>query len=281
MNGLIVVNKPSGMTSRDVVNVLSKKFGIKKVGHNGTLDPLASGVLVVCFGRYTKLNDLLSSEDKSYVAGVKLGFETDTLDTEGAVLFTDDYDVSYDSIKNTLKFFEGEYLQEVPKYSAIKVNGKKLYEYAREGIDVSLPKRMVKVEGMKLLSFDNDNFVFSCNVSKGTYIRSLIRDICHKMGTLGTMCDLVRTKQGVFNLDMSCDLEDILNDDYNFLYIKDILDIEKVIVSEEDKHKIINGAKMDYNYEEVLFLDSDLNELAIYKKCDGELRMYVLLYDGD
>ena len=143
MNGILVVNKPAGYTSRDVVNLLNKTFETKKIGHTGTLDPLATGVLVVCLGKYTKLVDKITCYDKEYIATCILGIETDTLDNTGKILNTMQTHITKNQIETTLNKFIGSYEQEVPKYSAIKINGKKLYEYARENIEVKLPKRNV------------------------------------------------------------------------------------------------------------------------------------------
>ena len=138
MNGVIIVDKPSGVTSRDVVNVICKKFNTKKVGHTGTLDPIATGVLAICIGKATKLVEVLTSNDKEYIATVKLGILTDTLDTDGKVLKKQETFVDKNELLNILNSFVGTYNQSVPIYSAVKINGKKLYEYAREGIELSL-----------------------------------------------------------------------------------------------------------------------------------------------
>ena len=135
MNGILIVNKETGYTSRDVVNIVSKVLGTKKVGHTGTLDPMASGVLVLCVGNALKLCEMLTNHDKEYIAGITLGIETDTLDMEGTVLSTKIVDIDKNKIIDAVNSFKGSYMQEVPKYSAVKVNGKKLYEYARNGID--------------------------------------------------------------------------------------------------------------------------------------------------
>jgi len=181
MNGVLVINKESSYTSRDVINVLNKKLGTKKMGHTGTLDPIATGVLVVCIGKYTKLVDKITSYDKEYIATIQLGIRTDTLDTTGKVLEESPIlDVDNQVLIHTLESFLGVSLQEVPKYAAVKVNGKKLYEYARNNEEIDLPKRKIEVKEIELLSMVNDEATFRVVVSKGTYIRSLIRDICEK-----------------------------------------------------------------------------------------------------
>ena len=277
-NGILVINKDKGYTSRDVVNIISKEIGTKKVGHNGTLDPLATGVLVICLNRYTKLNELLASNEKEYIAEVTLGIKTDTLDIEGKVLEEKETVVNKEDLEKTLKKYETTYEQEVPIYSAVKVNGKKLYEYARSGEKVILPKKKVTIKKIELLKFKDNKFTFKCLVSKGTYIRSLIRDILNDLGVIGTMSNLTRTKQGVFDIENSYSLEDVRNGNYKLLFVKDVLDIDKITVSDELKFKILNGNKVKGNYSnKVLFLDEDGGELAIYKKDNDDYKVEVML----
>ena len=201
MDQLLVVNKPEGFTSRDVINKLSKILNTKKIGHTGTLDPIATGVLVCLTGKYTKLVDLLTALDKEYVAEIKLGIKTDTGDITGNVIDTSNKVILKNDILDVIKKFPKKYLQTVPKYSAVKIDGKKLYEYARENIDIELPKREVCIYNLELISFNEDIIKIKTKVSKGTYIRSLIEDICDMLGTVGCMKSLVRTYQGVFGID--------------------------------------------------------------------------------
>ena len=278
MNGIIIVNKPKGLTSRDVVNEISKILNTKKVGHNGTLDPLAKGVLVICVGKYTKLNELLSSKEKEYIAEITLGIKTDTLDIEGKVLEKKEEILDIKKLKDTLNSFQKTYMQIVPIYSAVKVKGKKLYEYAREGKKVELPKKEVTIKTIELLDYDKNKFTIKTLVSKGTYIRSLIKDILDEMHIIGTMSNLTRTKQGKFNIEGSYTIEDIKNNNYKLLKIKDVLDIPIIIADDNLKHKIINGVKLKENYpEKVLFIDKEGNELAIYKKEKDEMKVDVML----
>lgn len=277
-NGILIINKDKDYTSRDVVNVISKEFGTKKAGHNGTLDPLATGVLVICLNRYTKLNKLLASNEKEYIAEVTLGIKTDTLDIEGTVLEKKETYINKNDLEKALQKFVGDYEQEVPIYSAIKVNGKKLYEYARSGEEVILPKKKVTIKKIELLDFEGDKFTFKCLVSKGTYIRSLIRDILDDLGVIGTMSDLTRTKQGIFDIKDAYSLEEVRKGNYKLLNIKDVLDIDKVTVSNDLKFKILNGNKIKGNYSDmVLFLDEDGRELAIYKKDNDDYKVEVML----
>ena len=173
MNGILVINKPKGYTSRDIVNIISKKLGTKKVGHTGTLDPMAEGVLVLPVGRALKISELLTSNKKEYKARVILGYETDTLDITGKETKRNNPIVSEEDIKRALQEMIGRQLQEVPIYSAVKINGKKLYEYARNNIPVTLPKKEIEVYELSLIDNvkklkDTIEFTIYCRVSKGT-----------------------------------------------------------------------------------------------------------------
>ena len=287
MNGLLVVNKEKDCTSRDVVNSVSKILGTKKVGHTGTLDPIATGVLVICIGKCTKLVDMITSDCKEYIAGVKLGILTDTLDITGNVLKSERVNFSRDEIISVINSMVGSYLQEVPIYSAVKVNGKKLYEYARSGIEVELPKRVVNIKSIELIgdiSYDDCiNFSIKCLVSKGTYIRSLVRDIASKLGTIGVMSSLERTKQGRFSISDAYSLSDIKNGNYKLIDIGTYFDdLYKVVVDENLKKDILNGKILDniYNCDKILFVDKDNGVLAIYsiyEKDNSKIKPYKML----
>ncbi len=277
MNGILVINKPYGFTSRDVVNIISKKFNTKKVGHTGTLDPIATGVLVVPIGKSLKVAELLTSERKEYIAKVILGYETDMLDVTGTEIKRNKPNCTKKQIKTVLKTFIGKNSQEVPMYSAVKVDGKKLYEYARQGIKVKPPTKEIEVFTLDLIDEpvyleDTIEFTIKCEVSKGTYIRSLIRDIAYKLGTYGTMKELTRTKQGIFTIDNAYTLEDIKNDNYKLLSIKDALPNIKVTKVEDDLlTKIKNGQVLDSFFKEdiSLIVDKNNKEIAIYKKIEN------------
>lgn len=285
MNGVIIVNKEKGYTSRDVVNIISKKLKTKKVGHTGTLDPLAEGVLVICIGDATKLVDVLTNLDKEYVAEVVLGVQTDTLDITGEILKVENVLKSDEEIKVALNKYSGTYEQEVPKYSAVKINGKKLYEYARENVDVVLPKRQVKVNMIELIKTQiidsKTNFKFKTSVSKGTYIRSLIRDVAYELKTTGTMTSLVRTKQGQFDINDSYTLDQINNDEYKLLSIKEVLkDIKQTKIEGETLFKVLNGNIIDNFYKEdkILFLNDDEEVIALYEKDGNSLKVSKMFY---
>ena len=274
MNGVLAIYKEKGYTSRDVVNILSKELGTNKIGHTGTLDPMATGVLVVCVGQALKLVELLTDHDKEYIAKIRLGVETDTLDITGVVLKEDNVrQIPKEEIAEVLKKFVGKIKQEVPKYSAIKVNGKKLYEYARNGIEVELPVREVEIYDLKLISdVKNNEFYIKCHVSKGTYIRSLVRDIGYALGTCATMVELERVKLGNFELENTYTLEDIQSGMYQMTMIDDVLEIPKVTVDKELEKKIKNGQvlKKFFDSEMAMIMNQDNQLIAIYQEKDKD-----------
>lgn len=274
MNGVLVVNKEKDYTSRDIVNIISKTLKTKKVGHTGTLDPLATGVLVVTVGEATKISELLTSSFKEYIADIELGIETDTLDITGNILKEETVFKTKEEIENILSSMIGSYDQEVPIYSAVKINGKKLYEYAREKEEVELPKRKVEVKEIELLNYrqkeDKVFFKMRCLVSKGTYIRSLIRDIATKLNTIGVMTDLIRTKQGKFNIEDAYTLEQIKQEKFHLIKIEDALDIDIVEVDDYLKKKIQNGSILENRYPKDTVLFKQNTALAIYKKYEKD-----------
>lgn len=215
MNGVIIVNKPSGITSQDVVTEIRKYLKIKSVGHAGTLDPLASGVLPILISKGTRISKYLIDHDKEYIATLRLGKQTDTGDITGEVIEESNVPKSAmdeENVKDVLASFIGEQSQIPPMYSAIKVGGKKLYEYARIGEKVEVKPRQIKIYDIELLNMNRDTMeiVFRVSCSKGTYIRTLCEDIAKELSTVGTMTALVRTKAGDFTLDKSIELEKLL-----------------------------------------------------------------------
>lgn len=278
LNAILLINKEPGFTSRDVVNILNGKFKTKKMGHTGTLDPIASGVLVVCIGKYTKLVSMLTAYEKTYIAEIKLGIKTDTGDITGKILETKSFKITKENLINVLKSFIGKQIQTVPKYSAVKVNGKKLYEYARNNEFVELPKREIEVKRIKLLEFSNDVVKFETTVSKGTYIRSLIEDICYKLNTVGTMKSLIRTKQGNFDIKDSYTLKDINEDNFNFINIETNLGYKVISIDSEMLKKVSNGCKIKFNSdEERIILKSENEIIAIYEKDNEFYKPLVML----
>ena len=279
MNGILLINKPKDYTSRDVVNILNKKLKTKKIGHTGTLDPMATGVLVICIGKYTKLVDKITSYDKEYIATIKLGVFTDTLDITGNVLEENDNKIIDTQIViDTLNSFLGRSIQEVPKYAAVKINGKKLYEYAREGIEVELPKREIEISDIELLDNKPGEIKFRAVVSKGTYIRSLIRDICNKLGVLGTMSELTRTRQGNFTIDNTYRLQDVENENYKLLTIDDIFNYPHYKLNNEEYFKVCNGVPLKLNKDDAfLMMEYENKTIAIYKWDNNVYKVYFML----
>lgn len=273
MDGILLINKEKGLTSRDVVNKLMKNLNTKKIGHAGTLDPLATGLLVIGVGKGTKILDLLTLDTKEYIAVVKMGIQTDTMDITGKVLkTTNNIKLSKEKLNSVLKSYQKSYEQTVPKYSAVKINGKKLYQYARNNEKIELPKRLVKIFNIELLDYDckNNEFTFKTLVSKGTYIRSLIDDIGNSLNINCTMKELVRVKSGKFNLQDSFNI----NENFKFIKIEDALDFPKIIIENNillKKVKNGNQIKLDKFDEYLTLLDINNQVLAIYKKDENNL----------
>lgn len=278
MNGILLINKEENCTSRDVVNKVGKILGTKKVGHTGTLDPIATGVLVLCIGSATKLNEILTSTYKEYEAEITLGLLTDTLDITGNVLKEEKVNVNKEQILKALDKMIGKYTQEVPIYSAVKVNGRKLYEYARAGERVELPKREVDIKELELVGdikyIDNKTiFNIRCLVSKGTYIRALVNDIATNLNTIGVMSKLKRTKQGRFKLEDCYTLDDIENGNYKLISIDEVLSqYPRVMIGGFKKKLVSNGAIIDNGWDEneVLFVDENKSLIALYKKYEKD-----------
>ena len=278
MNGVVLVNKYKGVTSRDVVNELTHVFNTKKIGHTGTLDPIASGVLVCTIGKYTKLNDVLTSKYKEYIATMELGYLTDTLDNTGAILSTSDDIPNEDRIREVIYSYKKKYMQEVPIYSSVKVNGRKLYEYARNNEPVELPIKEVDIKEIEILSINDREIVFKTLVSKGTYIRSLIRDIGEELGCHASMTDLIRTKQGKFNIEDTYTIDEIKEGNYKVLDIEDVLDIDVVDTSDSLYKLVSNGVKIEYKSDKDFILFKYKNDnIAIYQKNGDKYAMFISL----
>ena len=286
MNGIIVIDKPKDYTSRDIVNIVSKKLNTKKVGHTGTLDPLATGVLVLPIGRALKVSELLTSNTKEYIAEVILGYETDMLDITGTEIKRNIPNVTKEELLKVLKSYIGKYNQEAPLYSAVKVGGRKLYEYARSGTPVIPPSKEVEVYSLELISDLKHikgavEFTIKCEVSKGTYIRSLIRDIAYSLNTYGTMKNLIRTRQGIFTLKDAYTLKDIEENNYKLLSIKECLpNIKTTVIEEPLLTKVKNGMVLDKFFKEniSLLLDKEGKEIAIYiASGDNKVKPYKMI----
>ena len=271
-DGILIVNKEKGMTSRDVVNIISGIFHTKKVGHCGTLDPMATGVLIICIGKYTKLVEILTGYEKIYEFEACLGIETDTLDIEGKVLEEENCILDNKKIDEAIEKFPKSYMQKVPIYSAVRIDGKKLYEYARNGEEVVIPERNVHIYNLKRTSDvkiidDHTFFKGEIKVSKGTFIRSFVRDFAYSLNAIGMMNGLTRIKQGNFSIENSYTIDDIKQGNYKFIDIKEALNSYPIYKLNEKEASIIkNGALIDKKYkEEKVVFEFDDQILAIYQ----------------
>ena len=257
MEGIIVVNKPKGITSFDVIRKLKKILKTKKIGHTGTLDPLATGVMLMCVGKATKLASDLEAKDKVYIADFDIGYATDTYDIEGKKIAENIIEVSKENLEQSIKKFIGNIKQVPPMYSAIKIDGNKLYHLARKGIEVERPERDVTIEYINLLDFKDNKAKIETKVSKGCYIRSLIFDIGQDLGTYATMTALQRKQVGDYSLEDSYSLEQIeemvLNNDFKFLKtIEEIFSYDKYSLQTEKEltlYKNGNTVKIKENLE--------------------------------
>lgn len=285
MDAIYVIDKPKGLTSRDVVNQMGKILGTKHLGHTGTLDPLATGVLVIAVGRATKIIDLLTSTEKEYLAEVKMGLLTDTLDITGNVLEEVEVpSVSFMELEKTLQSFVGKYEQEVPLYSAVRVQGKRLYEYARENQKVALPKREVEISKITLLNLQQDTFSFVVRVSKGTYIRSLIRDIGVKLQIPMSMQNLRRLHQGMFSIDKAIPLAQFTKQTPGYSCSEVLQRIyPRETISQELVKKVQNGAKITLPRAEryLLLYDEQDHLLALYQKEAEHYRAFKIFYQRE
>lgn len=271
MDGIIVVDKSKEVTSNDVVNKVKRMLNVK-VGHTGTLDPNATGVLPLLLGKGTKFSKYLINHDKKYIATLKLGVKTTTADVEGEIIEREDVDDNiFDEkyISEVLKCFVGNLIQTPPIYSAIKVKGKKLYEYARNNIEIEIPKRNIEIYSINLIEFNKEDktIIFEVECSKGTYIRSLCEDIAEKLGTIGYMKELRRTKVGEFCLAEAVTIEELENNKANEIWLKNkIISLEDLLknngcinLKKKEIQKFFNGVKL---------------------KCSNENGIYKIFYDG-
>ena len=252
-NGILNIDKPQGITSHDVVDAIRKILPDQKVGHTGTLDPLATGVLPICIGEATKLSDNLTSEIKKYSVKMLLGVETDTYDITGRIVFASVFNKDEIYIKERIKRFIGKQQQMPPKYSAIKVEGKKLYQYARENKDVEIKPRDIEIYNIDNIKIDLESkeVAFDVECSKGTYVRSLVNDIGKKIGCGATMTELRRIRTGNFKIEDSIPLYDFLKLDYidmlnKVITIEDYyIENKKITLSDDELGRFLNGVKFE------------------------------------
>ena len=267
ISGSLLINKEKGITSRQEVNKISRLLGEKKAGHIGTLDPFADGLLIVLLGKATKISPFLEGMDKTYLATLKLGEATDSGDLTGNIVSKQEIpELHKDKIESVFKSFLGEQKQLPPMYSALKVNGKELYKYAREGKEIERKERTIEIYELKLLSFTKDEIVFISKVSKGTYIRTLGEDIAKALGTVGHLTSLTRLAIGPFSIEKSLKSENVTKKD--LISTKEMLTfMSKFEVDGELAKKALNGMhfRLPINDEMVLLFDKD-DVIAIYKK---------------
>lgn len=266
MNGIIILDKEKDLTSRDEVNNLVRILETRKIGHAGTLDPLATGVLVCMVGNATKLSNILINDDKTYIAEFKLGILTDTLDITGKIIKEKSYTYNKEEITNVINSFKGKYMQEVPKYSAVKIKGKPLYKYARDDKEVELPKREVHIKEIKIININEELITVEFHVSKGTYIRSLINDIAIKLGTYGTLTNLKRTHQGMFSITDASTINEVLHNEHKIFTIKDALtNVQIKELDEETYKRVKNGAILNIKTDKDILFTYNNKEIALYK----------------
>ncbi|MGN0107124.1 MAG: tRNA pseudouridine(55) synthase TruB [Hominilimicola sp.] len=283
MNGIIIIDKPIGRTSHDMVYVMRKMTGIKKVGHTGTLDPMATGVLPVCIGNATKVADMLTLSDKRYVAELVLGMTTDTQDADGEVLTECEVNCTEEEIRAAVMSFVGEIEQIPPMYSAIKQNGKKLYELARKGIEVERKSRKVTINSIDILKIDGERVSIDVSCSKGTYIRTLCEDIGAKLHVGAYMNTLRRIKTGPFSVEESHTIKEIENLKENGKLEDIIIPVDRmfeeypqITLNPKQVKSVTNGMAMTYKGIEgqpYRVYDENGIFLCISKITDGRLKL--------
>lgn len=274
MQGILGIYKPQNYTSHDVVAIVRRQSGIKKVGHNGTLDPMATGVLVICVGRATRIIEYLEDDCKEYIAAMKLGYRSDTLDIWGNILEESDPcevdKITYEDIKRVTKDFKGRITQIPPKYSALKVNGKKLYEYAREGKSVVIKPREVNIREFEILDFEHGELTFRVLCSKGTYIRTICDDIGQRLGVGGVMTALERTKNGIFKVEETVSIENIkaMDKDEIKSLLKPVdypLNMPSLDLSYNEAKDLINGKKVIFSNSDIFSEPKQVRYKIYYK----------------
>lgn len=251
LNGILIIDKKKGISSHDVVYKIRKKLSIKKVGHAGTLDLEASGLLTICIGKATKISDYLMNSRKEYIADLIFGVETDTEDISGNILFRDNKLINFLEFYEAINRFIGTVTMIPPMYSALKINGKKLYEIAREGKVIDRKPRDVNIYNIDILYYEFPRAKIKISCSKGTYIRTLIKDIGRYLNTYATMTDLKRTKVGKFNIENSIPSDKILDMDYSHIYSniisidEGLYNLKEIILEDKYFDKIINGVSVN------------------------------------
>lgn len=278
--GIIAINKPEGWTSFDVVNKIKHIVKPNKVGHLGTLDPMATGVLLVTVGKATKLFDIMQQKQKTYLATFEFGYETDSLDSTGKIIKTNNTIPTKQEIEAVLPSFIGELDQIPPLFSAKSINGVRAYELARRGEKVELKSKKVVVYSIKLISYKNNKIVLEIECGSGTYIRSIGRDIAYQLNSLATMTELVRTKVGKFKLENCKEITNINKENVyeNISTLTEVLDYKILTLDETFNNKILNGQVVDVNEKDGnYFLENKNDIVAIVKVVDNKAKMSIFL----
>ena len=271
MNGILLVNKPQGITSFKLVEKVRRMLGNEKAGHTGTLDPLASGLMMLTIGKATKILPYIVSHTKEYVAVLKLGFSTDTLDVTGTVTAEKEIvPIDKAQVEKVLKEFLGKSQQLPPMYSAKKVNGRKLYEYARNNVEIERKPADIEIFEIELISIDDDEIRFRTLCSAGTYIRTLCQEIAYKLNNEGCMKELIRSKIDRYSLEDSYTLDDIEKGNYALLDSYEVLN-DYQYVEMEDLTDVLNGKPLRLERsDDVVFITNDYRIIAAYQK-DGDV----------
>ena len=276
--GIIPINKPQNWTSFDVVNKLKYKLKPLKVGHLGTLDPMATGVLLVTVGKATKLFDLMQEKTKTYLAIFEFGFETDTLDATGKTIRQCENVPTKEQILEILPQFIGQISQIPPKYSAKSVNGKRAYEMARQNIDFELKPKVVNIKNIKIISYQDKKLALEIECGSGTYIRSIGRDIAYSLNSFATMTTLVRTKIDNFDLNKCYEIADIDDIEEKIIPIKEILSFPTLNSDKFQTAKILNGQTLNINeIDGIYMLQDEIDVLALVDIKEKQAKMSLFL----
>ena len=290
MNGIIIINKQKNCTSHDIVHKI-KKITKEKVGHTGTLDPMAQGVLPILIGKATQCSKYLINHDKTYNVELKLGIKTETADSEGKVIEQEEvkeYILEEEHIKKALESMIGKQEQIPPKYSAIKVNGKKLYEYARKGQEVEIKPREIEIYKIELIKINQEDkkIEFNVSCSKGTYIRSLCEDIAEKLGTIGYMSNLIRLQVGEFSIENSITIENIeKSNNPEETIMKNLITIEQqfhycenIILNQKQLEQFLNGMKIKQDKKEGIYKIYNENKfIGLGEIKEGKLKRDIII----
>lgn len=283
MDGAITLFKPSGITSFKAAGQVKRITGVKKCGHGGTLDPIAEGVLPVFLGEATKVIPFLENNEKSYIATIKLGIITDTMDCEGNIISEDKNSIvpSLDEVQKILALYKGEILQKPPMYSAVKYKGRRLYEYARKKIEVDRKDRKVRIDKIDIIFYDFPFLKINVNCSSGTYIRSLADEIGKKLGCGGHIAELLRTKSGDFGIAEAVSIDTLKSESKEEMLDKHIKGIDDMLsglaeveVSDELKKRLLNG--MPFSMDEVVNLKGSISEKQLCKVKDSGNNVFAI-----